>query len=97
MATIPYMPSAEVIRAFRKVLDFYCFRGSFAVRSWPRSPRMPRSAPVQATGAVFGTFSTDVAASAPEVRNVAESATASTRWTWKDLMVRAAYHKLHRW
>ena len=97
MATVTILPGIEIIRAFRGVLDFYCFRGSYCVKSWPRKPAMPRSLPSQETATTFGQFSVQVAASAAPVRDSATAATQATDWTWKDLMYRAAYNKLHRW
>ena len=97
MATIPALPGIELIRAFRGTLDFYCFRGSLCVRSWPRRPSKPRSPAVRQSAAAFKSFSIRVAATAAPVRDVATAAVANTAWTWKDLMYRSAYHHLHQW
>ncbi|GAH98539.1 unnamed protein product, partial [marine sediment metagenome] len=36
MARIDVLPSIEIIRGFRGILDFYVRRGTPCVRAWPR-------------------------------------------------------------
>lgn len=97
MAVVASLPTDGVIRAFKGVLDFVAWRGIFYVRSWPRPPSSPRSAPVQAAGAAFASFSRRLASVDSYVLTQAKAATQGTDWTWKDLLTSAAYGNLSRW
>ena len=95
MATITSLPDNATIIALRGKLDFYCYRGTLCVRSWPQRPAMPRSPAVQLTAETFRSYSIRLALLGTVYKNMAIDQSSGTRWTWKDLTTRAAYGNLH--
>ena len=97
MATIEALPAPQTIWSFRGVLDFYCFRGVYCVRSWPRRPALPRSPAVQATAAAFASLGRRAQSLDPDVRAYYVDYNRATGYTWKDALVSAAYGNLNTW
>jgi len=56
MARLDALPSIEIIRGFKGVLDFYVRRGQPCVRKWPHTPRSRRTAGSNAAAALFGSI-----------------------------------------
>ncbi len=97
MAKVEALPAPQVIWAFRGRLDFYCYRGLYCVRSWPRRPTMPRSPASQASALIFSDLSKRLAALDPDLRAILIEDNKATGYTWKDEIVSAAYNKLNIW
>lgn len=53
MAKVGALPSQNIIKGYKGKLDYFVQHGQVYVRSWPRKPRQPRSAPVQAQWAAW--------------------------------------------
>lgn len=97
MAVVNSIPAQTVVIAFRGTLDFYCYRGLFCVRSWPRSPKRPRSPAVQISAQIFSDFSRRIESQNPVLTDTAKALTHGSKWTWKDITTFAAYGHLIRW
>lgn len=54
MAKLTALPSLEIIRGYKGILDFYVRRGQPCVRKWPHTPRSRRTAGSNAAAALFG-------------------------------------------
>ena len=94
VAKIDKMPSQSIIDGYRGVLDFYVHCGIPCVRSWPRSPSMPRSPAVQDSAALFGYVSKEMSALPPFIIAMAKANNKGTGWTWRDLLTAGVYGNL---
>lgn len=97
MAVINEMASPERVKAFRGVLDFYCYRGLNCVRRWPRKPVMPRSLPSQQSAAEFADYVRSLGLTDARLRDEMIAVVHGTDWTWRDMVTAAAYGNLHSW
>ena len=83
------------IASLKGTLDYYLWRGIPVVRSWPKRPTMPRSAPVTAAYEDFKLTSQLISVIPIELQNAAHFWTDKTAWTWKDLWTAATYGNLY--
>lgn len=84
MAIISAMPSADVVKGFAGVIDFYRWCNLTIARSWPKLSTTPQSDLSTATSARF-TYITQQAAVVDVSVKPAYSVLASfSKWTWKD-------------
>lgn len=97
MPVIAAIPSPTVVRRWRGVLDFYCYRGLACVRKWPRPPTKPRSAAVLASAAIFADFGRRSLSVDSTLYSQTLLDTEGTTWTWRDELTSAAYGHLVKW
>lgn len=88
MAIIKEMVGQKVIDGFRGVLDFYYHCGIPCVRTWPRSPRTPRSPQVIVQNQIFIQATAAMKEISPVVRQAYEDMVGTTNLTWKDMFYR---------
>ncbi|GAH33013.1 unnamed protein product, partial [marine sediment metagenome] len=95
VATIDALPSLEIIRGFKGILDFYVRRGTVCVRAWPKYRPARQTAASLAAALVFGAIvkSYGLLGDAP-LEAYREDALDQTR-TARDIMVTGAYGNLH--
>jgi len=95
MARIDALPSIEIIRGFKGILDFYVWRGLPCVRAWPKYRPAKQTAASLATALVFGAIikSYRLLGDLPldAYRDDAQDQTRTAR----DIMVTGAYGNLH--
>lgn len=80
--------------ALKGVLDYYVWRGIPCVRSWPRSPKLPRAPRVKATINTMADFTARMQYQDPKVTADAKAAVVGTNWSWLDITRVAAYGHL---
>jgi len=97
MPVLDALPGPEILLALKGKIDYYVFRGIPCARSWPRSPRLPRSSAVQAAAAIFAAFSQSAMATDPAVKEQAIESMDGQPWSWKDVVTSAAYGNLATW
>lgn len=83
------------VASLKGTLDYYLWRGIPVVRSWPRRPKMPRTAAVTASYQEFGQVAHYLSQIPIELRTQAEAQTVNTNWTWRDLWTAALYGNLY--
>lgn len=81
----------EIAQMMRGHIDFYYWRGLLVARTWPRKPLFARSAAVQQSAQNFAD-TIKVASNYPSPLLAQVTAqTQGTDWTWRDLLINAAY------
>lgn len=95
MTRLAEMPPVAVIRASRGVLDYYYWRGIPVCRTWPQKYTRQRTAAVQASSAIFGDYLHALTLLDPSLIPAWTTMVADTDWTWRDMVVRAAYGHLN--
>jgi hypothetical protein len=85
MAIIDALPSIDIIRGYKGVIDFYVHRGIICARKWPKTHWESYTPAAQATAATFGQTARAVTRAAPEVIQAARDMAGGTPQTWKDV------------
>jgi len=95
MARIDALPSIEIIRGFKGILDFYLWRGLPCVRAWPKYRPAKQTAASLAAALVFGAIvkSYGLLGDLP-LEAYRQDALDQTR-TARDIMVTGTYGNLH--
>jgi len=95
MARIDALPSLEIIRGLKGILDFYVWKGLPCVRAWPQYRPAKQTAASLATALVFGAIvkAYNLLGDVP-LEAYREDALDQTR-TARDIMVTGAYGNLH--
>lgn len=95
MPRIPELPSLEVIKGFRGLLDFVAWRGIYYVRSWPQTPRERLTPATLAAAALFGNGLKTYAWLAGPLISFLQQDSYDQPLTARDLYMRALYGHLH--
>lgn len=95
MARLKALPSLDVIRGYKKVLDFYLWRGVPCVRRWPVTPRSRRTAASNAAAALFGQISRAYGLLSPVARGFLRAEAADQPRTARDLYLSGVLGHLH--
>lgn len=83
------------VSSLKGTLDYYVWRGLPVVRSWPKKPKMPRTAAVTAAYIDFGLTSKALSSLPIELQNAAVQLVALEDWTWKDVWTAALFGNLY--
>ena len=95
MPVIKALPSPEVIRGFRGVLDFYVWKGLNCVRKWPVIPKASRTPKSIAAAVLFGAVVQGYALLGGALKTLFIEDAADQDRTGRDLYVSAVYGHLH--
>jgi hypothetical protein len=95
MARVPTLPSLEVIRGFKGVLDFVKWRGIFYVRRWPVTPPSSLSPEHYQRANLFGEIVRAYAFLAGPIHDAYATESKGTPRTGRDLHVAAVLGHLH--
>jgi len=87
MAKLSGMPAAHIIQSYKKILDFYEWKGIPVCRRWPRSPGRLRNPAVMATSARFSYISSQPKNLSTDLITAYHDIPSNVGWTWKDFMV----------
>lgn len=88
IAKLNALPEHHIISSFRRVLDFYLWKGIVCARSWPRKPTRQRSPAVQRGIADFRAAAAAARLANREVIDAYSEMAAGVSYTWKDLYFR---------
>lgn len=83
------------VASLKGTLDYYLWRGIPVVRSWPRSPQMPRTAAVTEAYTDFGLTAQLISGIPLPLQEAAREWTKGTTWTWRDIWTAALYGNLY--
>lgn len=95
MPVIKSLPSPEVIRGFRGILDFYIWKGLNCVRKWPHIPPSSRTPASMASAALFGAVVQGYALLGGALKTLFDQDAADQPRTGRDLYMSATYGHLH--
>jgi len=95
MPVIKALPSPEIIRGFRGVLDFYVWRGLNCVRKWPHIPPASRTAKSMASAALFGAIIQGYALLGGVLKNLFTLDATDQDRTARDLYISGVLGHLH--
>lgn len=95
MARLTELPSIDIIRGFKGVLDFYLWRGLPCVRSWPRTPKSRQTEATKAAALLFGQVLKNYRLLADMVLVAYQDIATGTPRTARDVYVSGAYGHLH--
>ena len=95
MARIKSLPSIEIIRGFRGVLDFYVHRGTPCVRRWPNKKHAKRTQAEIAVAATFAIILRSFSLVGGEVKALYDLDAKGQPRTGRDLYVSGALGHLH--
>jgi len=95
MARLTALPSIDIIRGFKGVLDFYLWRGLPCVRRWPRAPTGPGTEAQIAARTLFGEVSAAYRTLAPLALEAYHDAAKDQPRTARDIYISGAYGHLH--
>ena len=95
MARIDVLPSIEIIRGFKGILDFYVWRGLPCVRAWPKYRPAKQTAASLAAALTFGAIVKAYALLANEALEAYHDSAIDNPRTARDYMVTGAYGNLH--
>ena len=95
MARLKSLPSIEIIRGFRGILDFYVHRGTPCVRRWPNKKHAKRTQAEIAVAATFGIIVKAFSLVGGEVKALYDQDALGQPRTGRDLYVSGALGHLH--
>lgn len=95
MARIDVLPSIEIIRGLKGILDFYVWRGLPCVRAWPRYRPARQTDASLAAALTFGAIVKAYALLANQVLAAYRQDALDHPRTARDIMVTGAYGNLH--
>lgn len=95
MARLKALPSLDIIRGFKGVIDFYLWRGLPCARKWPRRAPGRRTEAEIASSALFGIITSNYRLLAPLVLAAFQEAAKDQPRTARDLYISAVYGHLH--
>lgn len=96
MAVLEQLPAQYIIDGLRGTVDFYCYKGKFVARRWPRSPGKNRTTPVLAGSDRF-TYIQQMGKELPkDIIEDYQRMASGTPYVWRDWMTRLflAGHKI---
>jgi len=88
VAKITKLPGLEVVKGFKGTLDFYVWKGTACVRSWPRSPGRKRAPAVEAQWTPFSEATKLWGMLSPEVQDAYIAMSKGTNLTGRDMSVK---------
>lgn len=95
MARLDALPSVDIIRGFKGVLDFYLWKGLPCVRSWPYTPPSRRTAGTKAAASLFGEILSSYRLVADTVQEYYVELAAGIPRTPRDIYVSGTLGHLH--
>ncbi len=95
MARLDALPSIEIIRGLKGVLDFYLWKGLPCVRSWPYTPPSKRTTATKAAATLFGQISSNFRLLAPLALQAFQQEANDQPRTARDLYISGVYGHLH--
>lgn len=95
MARLTALPSLDIIRGFKGVLDFYLWKGLPCVRKWPHTPRSRRTEGSIAAAALFGDILKSYRLLAPTVLEAYQENANGIPRTPRDVYVSGVLGHLH--
>lgn len=95
MARLTALPSIDIIRGFKGVLDFYLWKGLPCVRRWPRMTKAKQTQASKDAAALFGQISSDYRLLPPLALEAYQIEAATQPRTARDLYISGAYGHLH--
>lgn len=91
MATLDAPLDPVTVASLKGTLDYYLWRGIPVVRSWPRKPKMPRTAAVTASFTLFGQVAKAITQVPAEMQYMPDDWQLNTNWTWRDFWTASIY------
>lgn len=95
MARLKNLPSLDIIRGFRGVIDFYVYKGIPCARRWPRHRPGRQTAPSRASAAIFGAIVSAFGLTSGLVKALFDEDAADQPRTGRDIYVSAVLGHLH--
>lgn len=95
MARIDALPSIEIIRGFKGILDFYLWRGLPCARAWPRYRPARQTDPSKAAALLFGAIVKAYSLLGDAPLEAYRADAADQPRTARDIMVSGVYGNLH--
>lgn len=96
MARLTALPSIDIIRGFKGVLDFYLWKGLPCVRRWPRMTKAKQTQASKDAAAIFGQISSNYRLLAPLALEAYQIEARTQPRTARDLYISGAYGHLHQ-
>jgi hypothetical protein len=87
-------PSPELVRAGRKHVDFYGWKGKTIARAWPRKAHNPRTAAQQLNRKTFGEISAAMRLVTGSERDALLELARDEQQTLRDVLMRASSGRL---
>ncbi len=91
MAKLLQLPSLQIIKGFRRVVDFYIHDGQACARKWPTKGRVTQSPASLATAQTFAYVQRYTQTLEPLLRYFATLAAADAPSTWRDVTLVSYY------
>ncbi len=95
MARIDALPSLEIIRGLKGILDFYLWRGLPCVRAWPKYRPVNQTAASLAAALIFGAIVKAYSLVGEDALSAYRELAVGIPRTARDLMVSGVYGNLH--
>jgi len=95
MARLTALPSVDIIRGFKGVIDFYLWKGLPCVRKWPYTPPSRRTTATIAAAALFGEILKSYRLLADNVLDAYRATAAGTPRTARDVYTSSVLGHLH--